>query len=330
MIKTNSEIQQIHDKFFHKIFDSLENARDFLEKVLPNYLKERLNLTYIEVVDTKYVSNEFKKGFSDIVVKTKLATKEDEKIPVDLYFLTEHKSDGSVKLFIQILKYMVFEWEKDYNAGKKPRPIIPVVFYHGAEKWDVPKEFAKQFDVDEEIKPYLLNFQYILFDTSPWNFRDKSNQELKENVFLYTAMVLMKVAYTNDIEAIREIFRYWHEKGSTEDKDVILFFMRYISQTQEIKPDRLKEMLDKSKIDGGELMPTLAQQFREEYREEYRKEFMETIGPQLREEGKRNNAVENAKKMLNKGFDIDTIMEITGLGEGEIKKLSLSTTSTTH
>ena len=321
MKKPTTDIQQVHDMFFHKVFDSAENARDFLEKVLPANLKKQLNLSHIEIADTKYVSNEFQKRFSDIVVKTTLKTKKEQEIPVDIYFLVEHKSEGRTEVLIQVLRYMVFEWEKDYNAGEDPRLIIPVVFYHGAKKWKVPQAFADQFDVDDEIKPYLLNYSYILFDTNPWDFRAESNKELKNNVFLFTALVLLKAAYTNDMEAILEIFRFWHERGFTENKDIVLFFIRYISQTQEIKQAQLKEILEKGKIDGGDIMPTLAQQFKEE--------FMETLGPQLKEEGIKigvaNKAVETAKKMIHKGFDIDTIMELTGLGKEEIKKLTPQT-----
>ena len=46
----------------------------------------------------------------------------------------------------------------------------------------------------------------------------------------------------------------------------------------------LKKMLDESKIDGGELMPTLAQQMKEE--------FMQTLGPQLKDEGKKERSEE--------------------------------------
>jgi len=263
MKNTTTDIQQVNDSFFHKIFDSPENARDFLEQVLPGELKKQLDLSHIEIEDTKYVSNEFKKGFSDIVVKTSLKTKKGKKVLVDIYFLLEHKSEGRVEVLIQVLKYMVFELEKDYNSNKPPRLIIPVVFYHGAEEWKVPRSFADQFDVDEEVKPYVLDYRYILFDTNPWDFRAESNKELKENVFLFTAMVLMKAAYKNDMEAIREIFRFWHERGFTENKEIVLFFMKYISHTQDIKRDHLKKILDTSKIDGGDIMPTLADRLRE-------------------------------------------------------------------
>jgi hypothetical protein len=69
-------------------------------------------------------------------------------------------------------------------------------------------------------------------------------------------------------------------------------------------------------------MQTLAQhmkeEFREEFREEFEEEFMETIGPQLKEEGKK----ETAMQMLRKGFDLDTIIDITGLKKIDIEKLA--------
>ena len=224
------------------------------------------------------------------------------------------------------IQQMVFEWEKDYNNGKPPRLIIPVVFYHGADKWKVPRSFAEQFHVDKEIKKYLLDYRYILFDTNPWDFRDESNKELKDNVFLFTAMVLLKAAFKNDLEAIKEIFHFWHQKGFTDNKDVALFFMQYISQTQDVNHDQLKEILDKSKIDGGVIMPTLAQRYREQFREEYEEEFMKNIGPLLREEGIKKKAKEDAIKMLRRGFDFDMIMDITGLSQSEIEELNKSIT----
>ena len=53
MKDTNTDIYQVNDSFFHKIFDSPENARDFLEKVLPAGLKKQLDLVNIQIEDTK-------------------------------------------------------------------------------------------------------------------------------------------------------------------------------------------------------------------------------------------------------------------------------------
>jgi predicted transposase YdaD len=321
-----NDIYQVNDSLFHKIFDNPKNAKDFLERVLPHRLKNQLDLENIEIEDTKYVSNQFRKGFSDIVVKTSLKGKKGKKKPVLIYFILEHKTEGKVEIFIQILKYMIFEWEKDYNNNNPPRIIIPVVFYHGADEWKIPRSFADQFDVDDDVKQFLLDYRYILFDTNPWDFRDESNKELKKNVFLFTSMVLMKAAYKHDTEAILEIFKFWYDRGFLENIDIVVYFLEYVSQTHDISRDQLKKMLDESKIDGGKIMPTLAQQMKEEFREE----FMETMGPQLKDEvkkegkkeGKKEEKKEIAKQMLRKGFDLDTIIDITGLEKTEIEKLS--------
>jgi len=334
MENSTTDIYQINDAFFHKIFDNPQNAVDFMEKVLPQRLKAQLDLTKIKIENTKYVSNQFKKGFSDIVVKTSLKTKKGKKKPVDIYFIIEHKAEGRVEIFIQILKYMVFEWEKDYNNKKPPRLIIPVVFYHGADQWKIPRSFADQFDVDDDVKQFLLDYRYVLFDTNPWDFRDESNNELKKNVFVFTAMVLMKAAYKNDTEAIFEIFKFWYEKGFIEYKEIVIFFLDYISHTHEISQDKLKDILDESKIDGGEIMQTLAQQMKEEIKQtlahemeeeikqtlaqQMKEEFMQTVGSELKDEGKK----ETARELIKRGVDINIIAEATGFPKEEVEKLA--------
>jgi len=315
MKNTKTDIYQVNDSFFHKIFDTPENARDFMERVLPVGLKKQLDLSKIEIEDTKYVSNKFEKGFSDIVVKTSLKTKKGKKKLVDIYFIIEHKTEGRSEIFIQVLKYMVFEWEKDYNNNSPPRIIIPVVFYHGADEWKIPRSFAGQFDVDDEVKRFLLDYRYVLFDTNIWDFRDESNKQLKKNVYLFTSLVLMKAAYKNDWEAIYEIFNFWYDRGVVdENKEIVLYFMTYIYNTHEISRDKLKKMLDESKIDGGEIMQTLAQQMKEEFKEE----FMETLGPQLKEEKARETAIE----LIKRGVDMDIIEGATGISKEELEKMA--------
>jgi predicted transposase YdaD len=156
--------------------------------------------------------------------------------------------------------------------------------------------------VDEELKRFLLDFRFILFDTNPWDFRDESNKELRDNVMLFTALVLMKAALTNDKQAILEIFHFWHEKGFIEEnKEMVLFFMGYIFHTHKIKMVQLTKMLEESKIYGGVSMETLAQQ--------------------LKKEGKKEALKETAKRMLLNDFSLEQVITATGLTEKEVKEL---------
>ncbi len=261
--KKTQDIFNIHDRLFKKSLGTPQNTRDFLKLILPVEIKNRLDFKSIQIDPTDYVSDEFKEGFSDIVVIAKMNTAQGKK-KIIIYFLLEHKSESDEKVFFQILKYMVYVWEKDIAAKKPLRVIIPIVFYHGKEKWDVPASFVDQFKVDDEIKKFLLDFSYILFDTNTWDFRDSKNREFKDNVFVFTAVSLMKAAFQDDMETIREIFEFWNEKGFTENKKMTLLCLSYIVRTQKIAPEKLKKILDETKIDGGEIMQTIAQQWMRE------------------------------------------------------------------
>ncbi|MGD2093210.1 MAG: Rpn family recombination-promoting nuclease/putative transposase [Candidatus Aminicenantes bacterium] len=244
-----SEIDKINDKLFKETFKKKENVRTFMKKALPEEIKERIDFSDIEIGPTNYVSKEFKYLFSDIVVKTKMKSKSGGRINTDICFILEHKTEGRIKIFIQFLKYMVQEWQRDIDEKKPLRIIIPLVFYHGERDRKVPQCFVDQFDVDDEVKAFLLNYRYILFDSKAWDFRHESNEELKNNVFLLTAMAMMKYAYSDDMESIEEIFKFWHEKGFTDDVENVVFFLIYISETRNISRDQIKKMLEKSKME---------------------------------------------------------------------------------
>jgi predicted transposase/invertase (TIGR01784 family) len=303
---TMSEIDKIHDKLFKETFKKKENAETLMKKVLPEEIKKRLDFSDIEVGPTDYVSKKFKDFFSDIVIKTKIKSKKGKRIDTDVCLILEHKIEGRKTIFIQFLQYMVHEWQKDIDEKKPLRIIIPLVFYHGEKDWKVPRAFVDQFEVDDEVKAFLLNYRYILFDTKSWDFRNENNQELKNNIFLLTAMAMMKYFHSDDTESILEIFKFWHEKGFTDDVENVVFFLIYISDTRNISVDQLKKMLEESKIDGGEIMQTLGQRLRDEGKEKWIKE------------GK----FETAKRMLNDGLPIESIVKYTGLTEKEIKALT--------
>jgi predicted transposase/invertase (TIGR01784 family) len=93
------------------------------------------------------------------------------------------------------------------------------------------------------------------------------------------------------------------------ERQSMLFFLKYISQTQDISFERLEKMLKESKIDGGDIMQTLAEQLKRE-------------GIKIGEEkGKVEKAIETAKNLLKMGIDIDIISKATGLKKEEIETL---------
>jgi predicted transposase/invertase (TIGR01784 family) len=304
-----TEIDRIHDKFFKNTFSNPDNVRTFLNAALPESIRKAIDFSNIEIDFTDYVSQRFKEHFSDMVARTTMTSAEEGKeINIDIYILFEHKSYRDAAIFIQLLLSMYLMWEKDMAENKPLRVIIPLVFYHGRKSWNIPRSFAEQFNVSDEIKEFLLDYRYVLFDTRPWDFRKAKNKELGENVFLLSALALMKSIADDNLDSIVEVFKFWHEKGFT-NKEKILFFLTYISETKDIEPKEVKEMLEKVRIEGGDIMPTLAQRFRDEGRHEGIKE------------GIKEEKLETARRMLHDDFPIESIIKYTGLTEKEIRAL---------
>ena len=314
------EIKKKHDKIFVKTFGSPTNAKAFLKMALPEMFLEVLDLSKLRIDKTRYVDDRFKDSFTDMVFKTKMkrrsapASGKAKEIAADIYILFEHKSYRDEAILIQLLCYMYLMWQKDFDAKRPLRVIVPVVFYHGKAKWNIPRNFNEQFDVSDEMREFLLNYRYILFDTADWDFRDERNAELRDNVFLLTSMALMKSAFNKDMGSIREIFKFWQEKGFTGNKEKVLFFLAYISETKDVSQGKLEKLLEESKIDGGNIMPTLADRLREEGRRE----------GEIRGEkrGEKRGKLETARKLIARGVDINVIAEATGFPRKEIEKLA--------
>jgi len=268
------DIEQIHNNFFQEVLSEAANAATFLKVALPETLQRRLDLTAITFDPTSYISEEYKASFSDMVVKCRIKT---EQLPVDIYFLFEHKSYQDKDVLLQLLRYMYLMWRKDREEKKPLRVIIALVFYHGEGVWQIPTQFIEQFPLIDEFKPFLLNFTYILFDTNAWDWQAESSRPLKENVYLLSAMLLMKAAFRKDLQLIRQVFQLWHQMGFTHEKERTAFLLIYVMETQDTPITQLEKMLEETKLQGEIVMPTLAQRLRDEGKQQGMQQGMQQV-----------------------------------------------------
>ena len=111
------------------------------------------------------------------------------------------------------------------------------------------------------------------------------------------------------MKAIREVFNLWYEKGFLRYKEMVLYFLVYISQTQDIGMRKLRNMMDKSNKEGGDIMETLAQQIINKHK------------AKLIKAGKKEALRETARRMLLNNFSVDQVITVTGLTKKEVKTL---------
>lgn len=247
-----------------------------------------------------YISDELANAASDLVFK--IHTKQEK--PTDIYFLFEHKAQKESTTLFQLLKYKYLKWEEDKNEGKPFRTIVAIVLYHGKAKWDIPTEWAAQFDVNEQFKEYLLNFKYVFFNLNDWDLSLPENKAIKDNVYLLSGLLLLKAAFNQNIHSVENAFKLWGEHGLAEQPEQIVYFLRYVSATKKTPMKNVGELLEKHKIKSKQIMETLADVLKAEGREEGR-ELERTL-------------TKKAISMIKAGADNKTIAAETQMPEKEI------------
>jgi predicted transposase YdaD len=247
-------VNKPHDSFFKKVFRDVNNTRDFLKSYLPKELSKRIDFNTMTMSDTEKDDAKYKKSYLDLSVQCRLDDKESQ-----IYIIFEHKAYRDNLTIIQILSYCLLVWEDEIRANKKSlTPIIPFIFYHGEGNSGLKTNFKNYFDVTEDLKKYLLNFEILIFDTSK-----KSNEEIKQNInnlFLVSALLMMKNIF-KDKEQIKPILKEIIELS--DDRKIILF--EYFATKKQLTEETFNELMIELK---GDEMPSVARIWMERGKEE--------------------------------------------------------------
>src|SRR5690606_1093230 len=81
---------------------------------------------------------------------------------VRIALLFEHKSEPDSHVLFQVGHYMFFHWMKCIRKKKPIYPIIPIIYYQGKVRWEIPelKALFEQYPVT--ITQYLPVVPHIL------------------------------------------------------------------------------------------------------------------------------------------------------------------------
>ena len=160
------KINNPHDKYFRSVLSNKEIAKDFVKAFLPSEISESIDFEHFEQVTDSFIDEQLKTAISDIIYKTKFKETEQD-IFVSLLF--EHKSYYQEDTIFQLHGYIGNIWAQHIKQ-EQPRPlIIPMVIYHGKERWK-KKEMVDFFLLPNEyFKRFLPIFDYILVDLSDYS-----------------------------------------------------------------------------------------------------------------------------------------------------------------
>ena len=182
------------------MFTQEDNARDLLQNILPQKIRDLLDLRSIKVEDTSVIDSRLSERQSDILIRTSLR---ESSAPI--YILVEHKSYPDRWTVFQLTKYMVRIWEKkraQHGKGKTLPPIIPVIFYHGARRWRSPLNFCSYFIAEDGLRPYIPEFHPVMVD-----LQQIEERSLQGSVMTQVALITLKHSLGNLRPYLEEILR---------------------------------------------------------------------------------------------------------------------------
>lgn len=205
-----------HDKFFKENFSRQSVAKSFLTDVLKAPELSELTVSTLRLTNNSYVSKDLDESFADLVYSCELAGK-----PVKIALLFEHKSYTVKYPHVQLLGYLFNSLQEDLKQKRAPTLVIPIIFYHGDQRWK-PEPLASYYGaVPPQLLPFVPEFTYLLFDLSV--YPDEQIQQLRDR-FLATSMLLMK--HRKNTQYVRQngeqLFLWMEQISETEEGETYL------------------------------------------------------------------------------------------------------------
>ncbi len=260
-----SEITNPHDKFFKETFGQIHIARDFLRHYLPAPVLAQLHLSQMQAEKETFIDPELREHFSDLLFSV---PRKDKQGLAFVYFLFEHKSFADIWTSLQLLGYIVRFWEREVRQKAKTlSPIIPLVIYHGKDKWKGSQQLSDLYAGPEELKLYLPVFTYPVYD-----FSHLSDEEIQGETELQINLLILRHIFDGRLaEKLPEIFALYRVLENQEKAlQSLATVLRYLTVTAErITPEQMRQALEPVlRYEGDKLMSTLAQQWLEQGRQE--------------------------------------------------------------
>jgi len=284
-----------HDALFKAVFSQPDQAAAHLRAVLPAEVLRHLDLSELRRSPGTFVDEELSERHSDLLFEA-LTTSGELAL---VYVLFEHQSSVEPLMPFRLLEYMVRVWRhwlgEHRNAPRLP-VIVPLVVYHGRERWNAPTGFGALLDLSDDARsdlaPWLVELRYVLQELGR-----VTDDDLKGRALGRMALLLAKHHHDGElwrrlpswVAALRAVLR---ESGLRAIETV----MRYVIDVEKgPPPPEIQRLLTRSVgKDAMETVMSWAQKLREEGREEGLVEGREEGLVEGREEGR----VQAAREML--------------------------------
>jgi predicted transposase YdaD len=305
-------IKNLHDNLFSRIFTRKEKALAFFKKYLPASLLEIIDLSSIELVDSKHALELGINLYNDLVYKFRLKSK-----PGFCIIAFEHQSTIDKNMPFRFLKYNVYIIQKHLDQGHKKIPILKdVLFYTGKRPWKASTKLDDHYD-DPIIGSEYLHLKEFTLIQLPVN-NDHPDYVDKDLGYCLAAFKCgrEKGKSYEEFKKFKQapIFRdYFYKLPKSERMLAGIYIGIFASGSME-ELEKIVNLVITSEQEKKEFMQTIAQQ--------YQKEGMVKGMEKGMVKGMEKGIRQVAKSMLSEfHLDADFVQKVTKLNKETIQNL---------
>ena len=156
------------DKSARWLFKDVEKVRG-LVTILAKDLVKHLDFDQMRIQNRSFVDDTLRDLQSDMVFTVPFRNT-SEANDLLIYILIEHQSTVDPLMGFRLLFYMCQIWDIqrcELEAGDIPRsqwrlrPILPIVYYTGSQRWQTPISLAEMMDVPEVLTRFVPTFDTL-------------------------------------------------------------------------------------------------------------------------------------------------------------------------
>lgn len=278
-----------------------------------------MDLSSLQTENGSFVDEDMAEVHSDLLYSVKFTDENGKNHQGLIYLLMEHKSYPDPFTALQLLRYMTSIW-KTYTDKKATLPfILPLVLYHGQTEWEFGLDFASLIDTPTPAyQKYAVDFNYLL-----WDLSKIPDEDLKSHVLLGAFLLSLKhIRDSNFHTRLPEILDlmadlYASEKSGLEDLRSLLIYILRASDGVDGK--EVIRYIEDNPVAKEKIMPTAAEIITKEARRQAEEKGIQ----QGMQQGVQQGKLEDARKMLEKGYPVADVLEITGLTEADLSQAGL-------
>ena len=241
-----------HDALFRALLADPGRAETLVREYLPPSVAAELSDAPIRPVDASFVDAVLHRSHSDRLFEARLKGGGTAFV----YVLLEHKAAPDPGTPLQMLGYMVRIWQR-YAEGRASRlralpPIVPLIFYHGRERWSGALSVAETIAGEGEVAAFARRLCCVLHDLG-----ERPLTALSRDPAVWSGLAALVAAFRGQPEegVLRRIL-----SGLPDGSELELQVLSYIVRTYELTPAVLETAARAAKSQRWEaLMSTVAE-----------------------------------------------------------------------